>query len=93
MAPTGMEAGPLALPQRMANPQRSMSKPLVEVLKVGKRGELVLPRRVRNSLKLQEGDEVILTVVDSRIILERRARNFGAYLDVISTAVGPKRDE
>ena len=77
----------------MANPQRSMSKPLVEVLKIGRRGEVVLPRRVRSSLKLHEGDEVILTVADNRIILERRARSFGAYLDAIGTAVGPKRNE
>lgn len=70
-----------------------MAKPLVEVLRVGKRGEIVLPRRVRNSLKLHEGDEMVLTVTDNRLILERRARKFATYLDAIRTAVGPKGEE
>lgn len=61
-----------------------MPKPLIDVVRIGKRGELLLPRRVRSSLGLKEGDELILTADDRRIVLERRARAFRAYLDVMA---------
>jgi AbrB family looped-hinge helix DNA binding protein len=70
-----------------------MSTPIVEVLKIGKHGELVLPRRLRSRLGLREGDELVLTVEDKRIVLERRARGFAAYLDVLNGGPGPDRDE
>jgi AbrB family looped-hinge helix DNA binding protein len=68
-----------------------MAKPMVEFLKLGKRGELVLPRRLRASLGLREGDELVATVEDRRIVLERRARKFSAYLDALRA--GPPREE
>jgi len=68
-----------------------MSKPLIDVVKIGKRGELLLPRRVRTALSLQEGDELILTLDEKRVTLERRARGFQTYLDVMSSGEEPKR--
>ena len=65
-----------------------MEKPLVEVLKIGRRGELTLPRRVRSNLGLREGDELVLTIDDKRIVLERRARQFSTYLDVMGKSGG-----
>ena len=59
-------------------------QPLIDVVVVGKRGEIVLPRRLWNSLGLQEGDQLVLSVEERRIVLERRARNLGAYLDVLA---------
>ena len=70
-----------------------MGTPIIEVLKVGKHGELVLSRRLRNRLGLREGDELVLSVDDKRIILERRSRGFGAYLDVLGGGSAPDRDE
>lgn len=61
-----------------------MSKPIIEVVKIGKRGELVLPRRVRAALSLQEGDELMLTLDEKRLTLERRARGFQTYLDAMN---------
>ena len=60
-------------------------KPLIEVIEVGKRGEIVLPRRLRQQLNLQQGDQLVLSVAERRIVLERRARNLGAYLDVLGS--------
>jgi AbrB family looped-hinge helix DNA binding protein len=60
-----------------------MSKPVVEVVPLGKRGELVLPRRVRSALRWSEGDELILTVEEKRIVIEQRRRGLGTYLDVM----------
>jgi AbrB family looped-hinge helix DNA binding protein len=70
-----------------------MSRPVVEVARVGRKGEIVLPRRVRSSLKLREGDEVVLTIIENRLVLERRVRKFAAYLDAISTAMSSKDDD
>jgi len=63
-----------------------MAKPVVEVVKVGKRGEIVLPRRIRSSLGLREGDELMLSVDEKRLVLERRSRGFSTYLDVMGTS-------
>ena len=81
----------LAIAPGMTDYRRVMRKPLIDVVKVGKRGEVILPRRFRNSLDLQEGDELVLSVEDRRMVLERRARHFSAYLDVMANA--PRGDE
>ena len=60
-------------------------KPLIDVIEIGKRGEIVLPRRLRSSLNLRAGDQLILSADERRIVLERRARHLGAYLDVLGT--------
>ena len=70
-----------------------MAKPVVEIVRVGKRGEIMLPRRVRTTMKLQEGDELVLSIVEQRMMLERRTRNFATYLEVIGTAHGSKGEE
>ena len=61
-----------------------MTQPLVEVVKLGKRGNLVLPQRVRSALGLSDGDELILTVEDKRVVMEHRRRGFSTYLDVMN---------
>jgi AbrB family looped-hinge helix DNA binding protein len=57
------------------------TRPLTEVLRVGRRGELTLPRKVRAAFRLEEGDELVLTVEDEQLVLRRKARRFGEYLD------------
>jgi AbrB family looped-hinge helix DNA binding protein len=64
-----------------------MAKPVVEIVRVGKRGEITLPRRIRNTLQLHEGEELMLSVIDQRLLLERRPRNFATYLDVIGNGI------
>ena len=68
-----------------------MAKPVVEIVRLGKRGEIVLSRRIRNTLQLQEGEELVLSIADQRLVLERRARNFATYLDVMGN--GTKGEE
>lgn len=63
----------------------TMAKPLIDIVQIGKRGEVVLPRRVRQGLNLQEGDELVVTVEERRLVLERRARRLGTYLDALSS--------
>lgn len=68
-----------------------MAKPVVEIVRVGKRGEIALPRRIRTALQLQEGEELVVSVTDQRVVIERRARNFATYLDVMGN--GGKGEE
>lgn len=59
---------------------------MADILKVGPKGELVLPRRVRTSLGLREGDELVLSFDEESIVLKRKARRFAQYLDTLSRA-------
>lgn len=54
---------------------------MADILKVGRKGELVLPRHARTALGLHEGDELVLTVEDDAILLKRKARRFAEYLE------------
>ena len=67
-------------------------KPVIDVARVGSRGEVALSRRVRTALGVQPGDELLLTVEDGRLVAERRARRLGTYLDAL-TGSPSARDE
>ena len=56
---------------------------MADILKIGRKGEVVLPRRVRTELGLNEGDELVVSLEGEAIILKRKARRFGEYLDVL----------
>jgi AbrB family looped-hinge helix DNA binding protein len=59
---------------------------MADILKVGRKGEVMLPRRVRAALGLQEGDELVVSVDDESIILKRKARRFAEYLEGLGRA-------
>ena len=59
---------------------------MADILKMGRRGEVILPRRVRAALGLHEGDELVLSVDDESIVLKRKARRFAEYLDGLGRA-------
>jgi AbrB family looped-hinge helix DNA binding protein len=54
---------------------------MADILKIGRKGEVVLPRQACTALGLREGDELILTIEDDVIILKRKARRFAEYLE------------
>jgi len=54
---------------------------MADILKVGRKGELVLPRHARATLGLREGDELVLTIEDDSLVLKRKARRFAEYLE------------
>lgn len=56
---------------------------MADILKIGRKGELVLPRHARAALGLREGDELVLTVEDDSILLKRKARRFAQYLETL----------
>lgn len=63
---------------------------MADILKIGRKGEVLLPRRVRAALGLREGDELVVSVGDDAIVLKRKARRFAEYLDTLGRA--PARD-
>ena len=63
---------------------------MADILKIGRRGEIILPRRVRAGLDLKEGDELLLEVEGDTLVLSRKAKRFSAYLETIQGKKGPK---
>ena len=56
---------------------------MTDILRVGRKGELVLPRKARSALGLREGDELVLTIENDALLLKRKARRFAEYLDTL----------
>ena len=65
---------------------------MADVAKIGRRGEVVLPRRIRASLGLREGDQLVVSVADESIVLRRKARRFSEYLDTLRRGLGEGGD-
>lgn len=63
---------------------------MAETVKVGKNGEIVLPRRIRAALSLQPGDELEVSLERQTVVLRRRAGSFRAYLERLT---GRPKDE
>ena len=61
---------------------------MADIVKIGRHGQVVLPRRLRAAFSLQEGDQLVLTVEDESIILRRKARRFAEYLDTLGRTPG-----
>ncbi len=63
-----------------------------EIVKIGSKGEVVLPRRIRIELGLHEDHELLVTLDDEAIVLRRKARRFGEYLERLGrTSIGRTR--
>jgi AbrB family looped-hinge helix DNA binding protein len=64
---------------------------MADIVKIGRHGQVVLPRRVRAAFGLQEGDQLLLTVEDEFIVLKRKAGRFAEYLDSLSRSPANRR--
>jgi AbrB family looped-hinge helix DNA binding protein len=64
---------------------------MADIVKIGRHGQVVLPRRVRAAFGLQKGDQLLLTVEDESIVLKRKARRFAEYLDTLSRPPADRR--
>ena len=40
------------------------------IVKLGQNGRMIIPAEIRHSLKLREGDELLITLENNRLILE-----------------------
>lgn len=56
---------------------------MADIVKIGRRGDVVIPRRVRATLDLKEGDELLLSVDNDTIVLSRKAKRFSEYLETL----------
>ena len=63
---------------------------MADIVKLGRRGEFILPPHVRAALGLREGDELLVSLDDEVIVLKRKARRFGQYLETLRRPHGDR---
>ena len=63
---------------------------MADIVKLGRRGEFILPRHVRAALGLREGDELLVSLDEEAIVLKRKARRFGQYLETLRRPQGDR---
>ena len=52
-------------------------------VKVDERGRITLPSSVRRSLNIRPGDELVVTVVGGRIVIERASNPFEKLAEIL----------
>ena len=57
------------------------------VVKVGKRYQIVIPKKVREQLGVNIEDELIVGVRDARIIMQPRPRRYSEYMQGLGKEV------
>ena len=50
------------------------------VVKVGKRYQIVIPRKIREQLGVNIEDELVISVRDARIIIQPRPQRYSEYM-------------
>lgn len=63
---------------------------MADIVKVGSRGVIQLPRRLRAEFVLNEGDELLADIEGEAIVLRRKAKRFSEYLEKLGPT-GPRR--
>jgi AbrB family looped-hinge helix DNA binding protein len=53
---------------------------LEETAKVSEKGQIVIPKRVRDKIGLETGDELTVNLVGEKIILRRRPKSYTDYM-------------
>lgn len=48
--------------------------------KVGKKSQLVIPKNIRNAVGISEGDELIIEVIDDKIVLRKKPDSYSKKL-------------
>lgn len=56
---------------------------MADIVKLGARGEIILPRKVRADLGLREGDDLTVELDGETILVRRKARRFAEYLEKV----------
>lgn len=54
---------------------------MADLVKVGPRGQVTLPRKMLADLGVKEGDTLLVDIEDEAIVLRRKARRFAEYLE------------
>ncbi len=56
---------------------------MADIVQLGARGEIVLPRKVRADLGLRAGDPLTVELDGESIVVRRKARRFAEYLEKV----------
>lgn len=49
-------------------------------MKLGRKSQIVIPKEIRNAVGLSEGDEIIMDVLDDKIILKQKPKSYSKKL-------------
>lgn len=66
-----------------------MSKLLIDTTKVSERGQVVIPKDIRDKMKLSKGTKLLVVATDDAIILQKletREEGLGGARDLINKA-------
>ena len=55
-----------------------------EEMKVGPKGQVVIPRAMRKALKIGPGSKVIVSMVDDRVVIEKSTDSAVSVFEVIA---------
>ncbi|MGD0805039.1 MAG: AbrB/MazE/SpoVT family DNA-binding domain-containing protein [Candidatus Bathyarchaeia archaeon] len=53
---------------------------LEEAVRVSEKGQVVIPKRIRDKIGLETGDELTVNLVDQKIILRKRPKSYTDYM-------------
>lgn len=51
-----------------------------ETIRVSEKGQIVIPKRVRDEIGIETGDELTLNLADGKIILRKKPRSYTDYM-------------
>ena len=51
-----------------------------KVIRAGKKSQIVIPKEMRDDLGISEGDELIIDVIDGKIIIMRKPKSYSKRL-------------
>jgi len=49
-------------------------------IKLGKKSQVVIPKEVRNAVGITEGDELIIDVVEDKIVIKQKPKSYSKKL-------------
>jgi len=49
-------------------------------IRLGKKSQIVIPRKIRNALKIKEGDELLIELIKNKIIISQKPVSYSHTL-------------
>jgi AbrB family looped-hinge helix DNA binding protein len=61
-----------------------------ELLKIGKKAQIVIPKKIRNQINIKEGDELLIDAIDNSIIITLVPKDISEFAG-IAKGIYPKK--
>ena len=60
-----------------------------ELLKIGKKAQIVIPKKIRNKINIKEGDDIFIDTIDNSIIITLVPKDISEFVG-IAKGIYPK---